>query len=148
MADRVLLTTADHPPWSEQMARELVQIESPDTIVSILYVFDEEDRKSTQRNLNLQGRIVDAEKLAARKEVVMEAKSVLEESGLQYEVHAEVNEDGAEAILDVAAELKADRIYVPGERRNPVGKAVFGSDLQDVIRWSNVPVIVSPVGAH
>lgn len=78
----------------------------------------------------------------------MEVKSVLDEAGLQYEVLAEVNEDGAEAILDVAAELKADRIYVAGERRNPVGKAVFGSDLQDVIRWSNVPVIVSPVGAH
>lgn len=148
MADRVLLATANHPPWSEQMARELVGIEAADTMVSILYVFDEADRESTQRNLNLEGRIVDVEKLAARKEVVLEATSVLEEAGLEYEVLAEVNDDGAEAILDVAADLQADRIYVPGERRNPVGKAVFGSDLQDVIRWSNVPVVVSPVGAY
>lgn len=147
MTDRVLLTTADHPPWTERMARELTDIESTDTKVSLLYVFDEADRRSTQRNLNLEGRIVDTDELATRKEDVMRAKAVLEAAGIEYEVVARVEEDRAEAILDAAAARNVDRIYVYSQGRNPVGKAVFGSELQDVIRWSSVPVIVTPDGA-
>lgn len=147
MENRVLLSTADHPPWTERLARDLADIESQDTIVSILYVFDEADLESTRGNLNLEGRTVNPDDLAARKEDVIQAERVLKEAGLDYEVVGAVEDDRADAVLEAAVEQNADRIYVYSRGRNPVGKAVFGSALQDIIRWSTVPVIVSPAGA-
>lgn len=146
MADRVLLTTAKHPPWTEEMARTVADIETGETTVDILYVFDEAERKSTQRNLNLDDGVVDADELAERKEDVAIAESVLEKADLRYEVVGTVNEDPAEAILDTAWERNVDRIYIYSSGRNPVGKAVFGSTLQDVILGAAVPVIVTPAG--
>lgn len=147
MADRVLLTTANHPPWTEQLARSVVDIESADTEVEILYVFDEAERETTQRNLNLQGEVVETDELADRKEDVVLAESVLEEAGMQYEIVGAVDDDEAEAILDAAWELNVDRIYVFSKSRNPVGKAVFGSTIQDVILGAAVPVVVIPEGS-
>ena len=147
MADRVLLATADHPPSTERVARDLAEIESTDTTVSLVYVFDDADLESTRRNLNLDGRTVNADELASRKEDVVQAKSVLDDAGIDYEVVGKVEDDRATAVLDAAADANANRIYVYSEGRNPVGKAVFGSDLQDIIRWSTVPVIVTPDGA-
>lgn len=147
MADTVLLVATDHPPWSERLARAVVDTESPDTTVEILYVFDDEDLEATQKNLNLEGRVVDQGKLAKRKETVIEAIDVIEEAGFDYDVVGTLDDDQADGILDAAADLHADRIYIYSKRRNPVGKAVFGSVIQDVLRWSAVPVVVVPEGS-
>lgn len=147
MADSVLLVATDHPPWSERLATAVVDIEEPDTTVEVLYVFDDDDLEATQKNLNLDGRVVDQSKLAKRKETVLEATRVLEEAGFPVEVIGTVGEDQADTILETAGDQYSDRIYLYSKRRNPVGKAVFGSVLQDVLRWSAVPVIVVPEGS-
>ncbi|MFC7157085.1 universal stress protein [Halomarina halobia] len=50
--------------------------------------------------------------------------------------------DPAEEIVDYAESVDADAIVVPGRKRSPVGKAVFGSVTQDVILNADRPVTI------
>jgi nucleotide-binding universal stress UspA family protein len=47
----------------------------------------------------------------------------------------------ATEILDLAEEIDAKYIVTGGRRRSPVGKAVFGSDGQEILLSSTVPVV-------
>lgn len=147
MADTVLLTAAHHPPWTEAVARTLAATESAGTKVQVLYVFDEEERDTALKNLNLEGRMVGLDELSRRKQDVSTAGAVLSEAGLEYEVEGRLNDDLGDAILSTAKAHDVDRIYLYSRRRSPVGKAVFGSALQKVILEATVPVVVTPEGA-
>ncbi|SDK53421.1 universal stress protein [Natronorubrum texcoconense] len=50
--------------------------------------------------------------------------------------------DPADEIVEYADSVDADTIIVPGRKRSPVGKAVFGSVTQDVILDSDRPVTI------
>lgn len=144
MSDRVLLTTANHPPWTERMASHVTEIESPDTTVTLLYVFDSADKEATEQNLASDRKNLGADELANRKEDVIGAIDILDEAGYDYEVTSRVDDDRSEAILKTARDVDASRIYIYSSGRSPVGKVVFGSALLDVIRGAAVPVIVTP----
>lgn len=143
MPKRLLLSTAHHPPWTEAIARTVVDIEGPDAEAILLYVFDEVERKQAIENLDIEGP-VEVSDLAKRKADVSSAREILETAGLEYTVRGVENDDHAEAILGVAAEEAVDRVYVYSRTRSPVGKALFGSALQDVILGAEVPVVVTP----
>lgn len=147
MVDSVLLTAAHHPAWTKAVAHTLAATEAPGTKVHVLYVFDEEERDTAIKNLNLDGRMVGLDELARRKQDVSTAGAVLDEAGLEYEVDGRLNDDHGEAILTAARANDVDRIYLYSRRRSPVGKAVFGSALQKVILEATVPVVVTPEGA-
>lgn len=49
--------------------------------------------------------------------------------------------DPAEEIVRAAREEDADQIVLGGRKRSPVGKAVFGSVVQDVILEADRPVL-------
>lgn len=49
--------------------------------------------------------------------------------------------DPAEEIVRTAREVEADQIVLGGRKRSPVGKAVFGSVVQDVILDADRPVL-------
>lgn len=143
MSERVLLTTTHHPPWTERIARTLVDIDGSDAEVVLLYVFNDRERKQAIENLDMD-EPVDISELAMRKADVSSATKVLEEAGVNYSVRGVESDDPAEAILNIADDETVDRIYVYSQRRSPVGKAVFGSSLQDVILGADVPVVVTP----
>lgn len=143
MPERLLLTTTHHPPWTEQIAQTLVDIDGSDAEVILLYVFDDREREQAIENLDIEGPIETSE-LAKRKADVSSARDILEAAGIDPSVRSVESEEQAEAILSVADEEGVDRIYVYSRRRSPVGKAVFGSTLQDVILGANVPVVVTP----
>ncbi|MDF9746212.1 universal stress protein [Natrinema salsiterrestre] len=50
--------------------------------------------------------------------------------------------DPGEEIVDFAESVDADTIIIPGRKRSPVGKAVFGSVTQDVILNADSPVTI------
>ena len=54
------------------------------------------------------------------------------------------NEEGdvASTILSVASELTPETIVMAGRKRSPVGKAFFGSDIQEVILNATTAVTV------
>lgn len=73
-------------------------------------------------------------------ESVSEAMAVFDAEGIDARVE-ERSGDPDEEILRAAREADADQIVLGGRRRTPVGKAVFGSVLQDVIRNADRPVL-------
>lgn len=143
MADRVLLASTHHPPWTERVANTVIEIEGTDAEVLLLHVFTEEERKEAIANLDLEGE-VELDQLARRKDDVSDGMDVLEDAGVPFTVRGIEHDDQAEAILTVADEEAVDRIYVFSRRRSPAGKAIFGSAVQAVILRSSIPVVVTP----
>lgn len=54
--------------------------------------------------------------------------------------------DPAREILQVATEMKADGIVITVKNRSRVGKMLMGSQAQEIILASSVPVICVPRG--
>lgn len=48
----------------------------------------------------------------------------------------------AQLVLDAARKLDCDHLFVPGRRRTPVGKAVFGDITQQILLSYDGPVTV------
>lgn len=57
------------------------------------------------------------------------------EPTVEYDLHTAVVEtdEQADAILDLANSTDCDHVFLPGRRRSPTGKAVFGDRTQRVI---------------
>ena len=51
--------------------------------------------------------------------------------------------DPAEAILSQTDELEPDTIVLGGRKRSPAGKILFGSVTMDVLRHTDIPVVVA-----
>lgn len=66
---------------------------------------------------------------------VEDAAGEVLDDGVEYDVRTAVVDeaDQADRILDVAERAGSDHVFVPGRRRSPTGKAVFGDRTQRVI---------------
>lgn len=63
-------------------------------------------------------------------------------SGFPVDVRGLVADEEGPGIVDLAAELGADRIVIGGQERSPSGKALFGSASQHVLLNADCPVIL------
>lgn len=145
MERTVLLPTSDVSRWVEAVADVVHDVEDTDVTVIVLHVFDDAETDSTAPTLDVEAEDVDIDALAGRKSGSRAAEKRLLAAGLNCRIRGVVHDDEpANAILRVADEENADRIYMYSRRRNPAGKAVFGSTLQRVILDAEVPVVVIP----
>ncbi|MEF8778892.1 MAG: universal stress protein [Natronomonas sp.] len=106
--------------------------------VTILSVQEEVDVTDTE------GGKVSSEEWYEETEFPKSAESVkkyLEDEGLAVVMRRE-HADPAEAIVETATEIGADRIVMSGRKRSAVGKALFGSVTQSVLLQSEIPVTV------
>lgn len=62
--------------------------------------------------------------------------------GVAVTVHADINEHVAEAIIELAGELKAELIAVGTHGRTGISHALMGSVAEKVVRQSPLPVLV------
>lgn len=69
------------------------------------------------------------------------AVDILESAGVAVETRR-AHADPAEAIIEIAEEIDADRIVMAGRKRTPVGKVLFGSVTQSVLLTAETPVTV------
>lgn len=74
-------------------------------------------------------------------ESVESARDRLAEAGIEVDLVRRHGDPGDE-IVEYAEEVDADTIVIPGRKRSPVGKAVFGSVTQDVILNADRPVTI------
>jgi len=63
------------------------------------------------------------------------ATEEFEEPDLEYTAVGAVVEDGERAneIVEIADKKDCDHVFIPGRRRSPAGKAIFGDTAQSVI---------------
>lgn len=146
MSSTVLLPVKNHAPWARDVADVVADVEGEDTEAVVLHVFDEGEVTSTRDNLD--GESLSTNALAARKAGVGAAVDVLTDGGVDATPRGVRKGDrAADAILDVARSVDADRVYLYGRKRSPAGKAVFGSTVQRVVLNATVPVTIVPAAS-
>lgn len=69
------------------------------------------------------------------------ADEVLSEFEIQYETAGYVGKKG-DVVLQAAEEYDCDHIFLPGRKRSPTGKALFGDATQKVLLDYDGPVTV------
>ncbi|WP_226007034.1 universal stress protein [Natrinema salinisoli] len=72
---------------------------------------------------------------------VATARDHLAAAGVDVDIERRHGEP-ADEIVDYAESIDADTIVIPGRKRSPVGKAVFGSVTQDIILNADSPVTI------
>lgn len=120
---------------------DLAESIEPDPEVVLLHVFRESELEELIEQLDFEREgDADASAVARRHSATRTLGNLLEDAGVGYAVRGEVSDDPADAVIDVADEIGADRILVGGRDRTPAGKAVFGSVSQQVMLGANCPV--------
>lgn len=147
MTDNLLVPVDSFDPWARAIAETVVEMESPaKTTVHLIHTFGEAERQSTADNLGVdEGTPVD--NLVAQKSSVKAAEKVLLRAGFDPIVHGAVSDDPGHTIVSWTESHDTDRVYAYSRKRSPVGKAVFGSAIQELLFNAAVPVIVLPADA-
>lgn len=76
-------------------------------------------------------------------ETVATVAGRLRDAGIETTVHS-TRGAPTDAILAIVEAMDADAVVIGCRRRTPVGKVVFGSVAQEVIRRADCPVTVTP----
>jgi nucleotide-binding universal stress UspA family protein len=127
---------------AELLGRAAVDVAGPaDATVVLGHVFTEDEYAETMETLDFDrlGGDVSPADVAQRLTAVRDMEDMFNDAGVDYEVRGEID-DRAGAIVTLADRVGADRIFVGGKRRSPTGKAVFGSDSQEVMLTASCPV--------
>lgn len=72
---------------------------------------------------------------------VVTVRDELTDAGLSVDLVRRHGDPGDE-VVEYADSVDADNIVVPGRKRSPVGKAVFGSVTQDIVLDADMPVTI------
>lgn len=89
-----------------------------------------------------EGGKLDLQEYSDRPESVDLVVDELEAAGIDVRLEQRSGDPAAE-IFRVARDGDVDQIVVGGKKRSPVGKAVFGSVVQEIILNSEYPVLVA-----
>lgn len=103
----------------------------------------EEDRRAVEEVMALEATTYDVGQASEGAEQVASeiADEALTGVDVEYETMGVIG-DSADRILSVADDHGCDHVFIPGRRRSPTGKAIFGDTAQQVILNFEGPVTI------
>lgn len=103
----------------------------------------EEDRRAVEDVMALESSTYDVGQAAegAEQVAVEIADAALADVDVDYRTLGAVG-DSADRVLSIAEERDCDHVFIPGRRRSPTGKAIFGDTAQQVVLNFEGPVTV------
>lgn len=131
----VVMAENQTPAWARQTAHTLSEMEQAKESEVVLVSTLDSDTGDDSENSD-----VDLDERTATRAAIAEltdADFSVSTLGIQCE-------ERSDGIVRAITRVDADRAYMYGRNRTPVGKAVFGSTLGDVIARAPVPVVVVP----
>lgn len=90
----------------------------------------------------------DSDRFVTQREALDEARKVLDEAGVDYQVHDFARgQSPAEDLVQTVDEVGAGLLVIGIRKRSPVGKLVLGSNAAEIITNAPCPVLaVKPPG--
>jgi nucleotide-binding universal stress UspA family protein len=76
------------------------------------------------------------------KEIQGDAKKYLEDHNVHANYFIAEGNDRAELMLQYAGELNIDFLIIGGYSRNPVLEVIQGGDVDQLLRLTNIPIII------
>lgn len=125
----------------DELAEAVIEVAEPSGATVVLaHVFTPTEFEETIERLDFESAAdADPTDVARRHATIRTLTDALDAAGVAYEIRGRRG-DHADEIVDLAAEIGADRIVVGGRRRSPSGKVVFGSVAQDIMLAADCPV--------
>jgi nucleotide-binding universal stress UspA family protein len=123
------------------LAEAAIEIAGPSgATVRLFHVFERDEYQDRKRKLEF-GPDSEAtpDTVAKRHVTIRDLGDALDEAGVAFTWNGVIG-DRAEAVVDFAEDVGADRIIVGGRKRTPAGKALFGSTAQEIMLESPCPV--------
>lgn len=130
----------------ESLANAVTEVAVPTGAnVVLLHVFDADDLAAVRDQLDDPE--ASATAAARRQKTVRELTAAFDDADVDYDIRGSVGKK-SDAIVSVAEETDAGRVFVAGRDRSPTGKAVFGSTAQSVMLSAPCPVTFVRAGTR
>lgn len=132
---------------AKELAREAGSLaEGVDASVVLIYATTDEEyaaRKQAMSSIASSGGTYtgDDARAGAKQFAQDIADEVLTDMELEYETAGYVGKKG-DVVLRAADEYECDHVFLPGRKRSPTGKALFGDTTQQVLLEYDGPVTV------
>ncbi|MDS0276699.1 universal stress protein [Halomicroarcula sp. S1AR25-4] len=125
----------------DQLARVSMQVAKPTGATVVLtHVFTRDEFDEVAAELDYPSATAeDVDVILERHQSVTYLEDRFDDHGVDYEVDGVVG-NVSDGIVKTAEKADADRVVISGGSRSPVGKAVFGSNAQNVLINSPCPV--------
>lgn len=120
---------------ADDLAETTLELADPlDATVVVGHAFTTEEYEDFRENLGFEARVedVDPDEVAARRPPVDDLRSTFEEAGVDTDVRGKRG-DVDEAVVELAADVDADRLILAGQRGSPAQRAVLGSVSKEII---------------
>ena len=117
--------------------------EVDEIVARVLHVVEDVDPPFSGSGPDYADAVAEQADLDRVPDTVATVAEQLRDAGIETTVH-ETRGVPTDAILDVVESTDVDAVAIGCRRRTPVGKVVFGSVAQEVIRRSDCPILVAP----